>query len=380
MALTVSGCAQTQTNTTPTATRTPAQALVWQTLQSPTDYDAKDPKQSAVSIVRNDGSAAYACTMPASGLDPRVFVTTDRGASWYKAAPLPNAASMKFCQVRADDTDAQIAFADVSAQPAFDSVFHYATIDGGDTWHALPAGLTVEQSSTFDGGMLAVIDAPSYYQHPRLVFLNQLSWTWRLLDQAIADRGEAVTTFRQSIWTGALIVGAANQQGVHLWNAQWNGANVLHWTQTQAPAYTSWALEPRAENPMAPQKWAICIAQQLSGPGVPGIDCSSDGGATWNTAVPLPAAATNTSILGVTRDGDLLCLGGSDTLRTVYRLSPGASAWQALGRLPQTFAVYAIEPAYNSDEQIWSIPLNNEIADGTGNLYAATYSFDSPKK
>jgi hypothetical protein len=103
------------------------------------------------------------------------------------------------------------------------------------------------------------------------------------------------------------------------------------------------------------------------------IACSSDEGADW-IVLPDLAPENGVELAGIGSDGAALATISSNPV-TLFRMSPSAARWQALGALPQS-AVWITYAPTPSGGILWALPAESDGVSGAGPdnaIYSAPY-------
>ena len=385
----LAGCAQASStihvpSPTATATPLPPAPLSWQLAPQQLSIPAGMGSFPGAGLPTNfavapgDGNTAYACAVTlgagAREASASVWATHDRAAHWTEASnvasgQVSSASNMlRFCSMTVDQVDAKTAALVVVWQSTPDDfdLWHTSTLvtfDGGATWQLLTSAepAIIIQLATWQGNTYAIREVgvgcgsvcPVPGQRDLMVSRDHLR-TWQPIDQPIVASQQSGHPFFRAFWvnpsngeilteTDEDVAGGAEQ----LWDTRDGGQ---HWTHLPAPAIQSVVVEA----PAAGQPWRICGT--VVGTGSNPLTCSVDGGETWAAHPGLDsvvAIADDGAVLA-TLSGNPSAIGGSQQV-LLYRLSAGATAWQALGTTPLTTIWYAPAPGTGV---LWSLQLN----------------------
>ncbi len=356
----------------PTATATPsllpARPLTWQTVGM--------PAQGLPSVFANDGETAYICDVEAT---LRIWHTSDRGAHWIPARVVPNDSSMNECELVVDASDPSVAALAWSprgggAGDPFTGLM--TTVDGGATWQATPTTsfLRIDQLDSRGGVIYALretADSSNSVEYHLWASSDRMQ-TWRQIDRNLPP--EAFTGFWLQSDGQGIVVALSSGSDLHspseLFLSNDDGAS---WRPLDVPGNVppywsarSWPFGS-STNGIAIRsiqgQFHICVLDmtaQSSQASV--VNCSTDGGATWQSRAVFPAMPNTTTgssgpqraLVDMTSDGTLLGIGsdasGSEIL---YRLVANSDHWQSLGPLPEPVVVY--RPAPGSG-MLWTTP------------------------
>lgn len=353
----------------------------------------------SVAVSPVDGNLVYACSLSlANGHEPAVYTSHDRGDTWaFDKVAMSQAATE--CAVTPDEHDPQRAIwvagiPDAAGHLVAGSATAYQTTDGGQTWAQMTPmpdedilqlatangnsiALTYDTQSTgASSGATGNVNTPT-----RLVvsYNGMLSWLWA--DMAIVNSAQHV----QQFWLGydgtIYAMTAPNDGSIPrlLWTSSDDGKT---WQQIHTPDAADFFVQSTKDT-------TLLCALQLTGTDpntqLTGLTCSADAGADWaaRTVPMLPVSTTGGAgnaaiplVLGYLDDGALL---GETTQGTagryttsLYRLTPGATAWESLGTAPTTskapeYTGYVDSPTPGI---FWAV---GEDKNGQPAIYSAVY-------
>lgn len=349
LALSLAACGQTS-STSPQSGATAATATPLTALASgPTlDWHAITlPASGQLIVAPSDGDVAF--LYAASGGNERLWVTRDRGAHWSQTGAVPASSNGTYTGLVVDDTDPNVLVADVDtaklgASPQLDEESALASFDGGATWHALAGHQLVWQFASYHGQIYAARDAAttSGAEVRNLWVSDDGMRSWRVV-------GPPQTATNPSFWldprTGSLLAMDTFTNPPTLMRSD-NGGS--HWSQITVPPYTETVIVKPFATAAGSSPWLICSTASV-GPAPTGTNvrnllaCSSDGGQTWQDRPTLNLSQLSPKgftfiapmdAFALASDGSELATVTNVTEATnLYRLPPGASAWQTLGPL-----------------------------------------------
>jgi hypothetical protein len=313
-----------------------------------------------------DAMLAYECRAPDDGsvMPATVWVTRDGAHSWQRLADVATGDALGSCTVVPDAADPAFAVAETTPygfapiNPV--GTFHLlATRDGGAHWAPLTAppytiggvrpttsgsypvydtvrGLATFRSATYALFAAHVESATPLYS--ALAVSTDGLRTWTRIDLPF---GAMTENFWLNPATGVLLAQADLHGVTRAWapldtstdgGADWS---VLPGVPTDPAAYPFTYV---VQQPIANQPWHVCAVYsgpyptwQGTGPTPPPLlRCTSDGGRTWADRLGPELYA---QVLGIANDGSVLKV-SLDVPCRVYRLTPSANAWEALGQPP----------------------------------------------
>ena len=388
-----------QANPSPMSTLMPTQAptnlLSWKTVAFPPDLvNVRDFVDLAVAP--SDADTAYICndqTTPS-----QIWVTHDRGLSWQLTSSLPTTQSGE-CYLVVATTQPNLVVATDEYRPAGDTdpmdvySLDFASTDGGASWQDIGSNVGYGELATYQGMTYALavdLRAPTMNQWHLVASSNLLSW--REVDSAIVSFGgdhptsplpapvplapsashDEVNAFWLNPTNGELLA-----EGRNLWDSHDGGRN---WSELPLNdvygVYGQLVVQP----PAAGQPWHLCDTQQTNANPSQSynvLSCSSDGGQQWTSRQALNITIQTTVfqksdgkllhssqistlyLIGLEADGTLLAYVDDASTPTtpmapgIYRLSPGTSVWQRIGRAPLTARAYLASFMRFTSGAIW---------------------------
>jgi hypothetical protein len=358
----LTGCAQAPSvPRSPTATPTslPPAPLAWQAAAFPPGYNSLGAIHGPLAFAPSDGNTAYVCGVTGAGNQdsaPGVWVTHDRAAHWTRMADLPVSRTIGWCWIVVDSLNPAIAVAivswapnDLGPVPNFD--LDFATFDGGATWRQLggnPEPFLVKQLATRQGTTLAILDSGVGGGDIRLWISTDQMRTWQPVSGPWGPEGWGNPVVWVNPGSGAILL----QTGVdtaRLWGSTDGGQ---HWSRLKTPTLD--ATTVLVAPPAAGKPWQICgITPYSADPSNGGqLLCSQDGGQTWAQRPLLTVTLsgpkgsyTQTGYpFAMTDDGTVLAELVQPPPNALYRLPPGAVAWQSLGPIPSDDLATAVVP------------------------------------
>ncbi len=322
----------------------PGPAPAWETYSLPSGFVFFDVGNSfSVTVAPSDGDTAYGCTDPSQQRpEPiEVAVTHDRGAHWGLVSNIPVTTNGCF-SIAVDSLNPAIAAVYIDTNDT------WITFDGGASWR--PISASVEAMATSQGVTYAVI-APTGQQRTRLVVSRDQLRTWKYIDTGI-DPGIADPSIFE-MWRAAgssdlFVETWPNGLNQELWHSPDNGQ---HWKHISVPSpgqvggYLA-HYQPASHN------WWICAS-------LPQAYCSTNAGATWTQTpgLTIPGnGAFGLEAIALTSDGSILMDTVTDHFE-IYRLTPRATRWQDLGRLPSVGESLTYAPSAGGGA-LWDFPSN----------------------
>lgn len=339
---------------TPSVTSSPTSAptppplpLTWQSVALPAGFGTRWNYQFAPPSM--DGNTAYACAWPRESGDTSTaaWTTRDRGAHWAQVV-LPVGHVLIGCIPVADGNDPLVAlmwmsWAPLGAPPDPAQAADFVTYDGGASWQRLPAPLQhVPMLATWHGVTYAtgVSDKGS-----QLWVSSDHMRTWEPV-------GDGTLPVIGQIWVspGNGAVTAVQEPpggGVSIALQIWTSPDGHAWSRETTPKVVEVFGGPVLVGAGSP-RLALCGVDGLGL--APHLFCA-DASGTWVERPNLTITGTNTngqnitapgSPFAIASDGALLAAVAwpSPTDASLYRLSPGASAWQSLGTAPLSSVAY----------------------------------------
>ncbi len=356
---------------TPTASPTSVPspyALQWQPVHTPPGFNPRIQSTNIFAPSPADGRTAYACDEPLNATTsphPAVWVTHDLGTHWTQITDFP-ATPTGWCTLIVDQYDPNVVLLGLSSgspmqgPPGADHYF--ASLDGGVTWQAVPGlqGPNVIEMATAGGITYVVALSSSPTADGVLLASSDGLRTW----QSAAPRDSEVAQDAQELWvdpaSGALL--AETVPADQVTNLFTSGDGGQHWTRLSAAGMpTTGYFYVRASSG---QPWHICGAWSADATsGAPSqLTCSDDGGKTWTTRMIWNGDGPNVAHPGrtfiLTANGAVLATvvvpeASGPEVYQLWRLAPGASAWQSLGPVAQLTLAYSVQP---SPGRLWALP------------------------
>lgn len=364
------------------------QALDWQTRMAPESVIPPPGNQTynnGFAFSPTDANTAYICaTTNAINAPNTIWATHDGAKTWTHVGDIPYAGEVASCAITVDAADPLRLNVILSQQSLTlqSLVTNEISDDGGKTWRTLSDDVQLIGLVTRGSVSIAVaspwdsIVNANAKGRPWRLSLSRDDWrTWQPIDGALAAQGLIV----EKVWSrpgdGALLVEAAASStpttptatgaaSTHapisatyiysLWQSVDLGA---HWTPLPTPPNLIAIGGFVVAQPQGNAAWQACgFAPTGSGATQSElIGCTADGGQTW-TARPLPALKQSCGagcLQQQTPGEDGSALGSDGSLITtffagptdptvaqtlsmfhIFRLAPGASAWQDLGSQP----------------------------------------------
>jgi putative zinc finger protein len=378
------------TTVTPARTATPATArLTWAERTIPPGITLA---QNGVGFAMSPATSqnGWVCSL---GSDSKITIwgTTDQARSWRvmdHLTPLATPSPISSCYLVPDQVSPNILAMGLTWGAGAAGTLRmasYVSNDDGQTWSKLPGEVATPALATI-GQRTYVIMSSLQSPHTRLMVSDDGFHTWR----DVSPFG-AYTPF-EYLWpdpaTGDLLLGAGPIPDANvLWRTNDGGAA---WTQIALTnnvqlEYGSWL--PAAHH------WRICGVIQNTSDGQ--TLCTDDLGKTWSAydamtglvtcvdcakdkgGAPIITQDTCYSQPVIALDGSLLALcqpAGTVTQEqalkvNVYRLAPGAAAWQSLGPSPASGTAHVIgglsvtgDPSSSAGALWYTDPVANFLA------------------
>ncbi len=250
---------------------------------------------------------------------------------------------------------------------------NFVSTTGGATWQAIGSNWEYGELATYQGMSFALgVDLSSSSRSQRLTASDNLL-SWHDIDTDIVGYGDTVDSFWLNSADGDLLVSTANNTPgpaspvTNLWDSRDDGQQ---WTRLTVPSLTSEPLtnlQVVVQQQAAEQSWHICVSQQINADPPHSYNlmaCSNDGGLSWTQRSALNVTTNQTIfrksdgqlihytpvsqlyLIAFESDGSLIAAVDDASTSTtsipagIYRLSPGGSAWQRIGRAPRPFTSY----------------------------------------
>ena len=425
----MAGCASgsarshpTATVPAPTITPLPASPLTWQPIALPQGFTAERPATNALVVAPSDGATAYACFEPASAamLTPQLWATHDRAATWTPLT-LPTAlGGVGWCSLLVDQANPRLVVVGVSALAPGIADRYSVSLDGGASWQdfPVPVGGSLIKVASDNSATYALEDIAAVAgATSSLIVSTDHLHSWRAVDMGVATAGTGVTDFAVNPATGALLaqvgrvapitaMATATPAPATATASPTGGATAtpslpqfVLWLSADGGAHWSRASAPIAERivtqtPASGQAWRVCVtATDPSGVSPNQLACSTDAGKTWQTqsalsipyictvcTIPLGSQARRVApatLIALPSDGAALAIspdwyGAKTEIKGygLYRLTPGAVQWQALGPAPQPGVQYG---SVSGGSVLWALPTTTANLDPQGRVFIATY-------
>jgi Putative zinc-finger len=360
----------------------PGQPLVWQAVTMPPGFVAAHVLNDILAPSPANGQVAYACMTPLDGpsSDWHAWATQDAGQSWTALPAPPNAGSVGDCGLVADTGRAEVVALGIGRNgPPGPPDQVYLSTTGGTLWQAVPSGMEIISLATFAHAGLHIYAVtgstdPTSGATPRVQMSNDGGATWTPIDAGLVSQHVSPL----AVWVGRevgdlLVRGTTDTHAPALYHSSDGGATWRLWASVQPGLFS-------VAEPAPGLSWRICRLTQ-AGMVPTGLDCSltSQGplhftpippiaaapGAPWGYSQSVPTITTDGSLLAIAPDADPTATGANWML---YRLRPGASAWESIGPLPE----FTVTDAFTgSGDVLWAQPANGMELDPQGRVFIA---------
>lgn len=346
------------TPATTAAPTPPPLALAWQAVQLPAGFGTR--WSYLIAPAATDGETAYACGMPigAGETTTGAWTTHDRGAHWARVI-LPVGHVANACTPITDGNDSRVAvmwvtWGPLGAPPDATDAADFVTYDGGASWQRVPVALAHRP-------MLATWHGVTYGtgvadKGSQLWVTSDNMRTWQPV-------GDGTLPVIGQIWvdpgTGALTaVQEPPGGGVSVALQIWTSPDGHTWRRESTPKLAEVVSGPVTAGAASP-RLALCGLDSL---GQTANLLCADASGTWVGVPNLVLTGANASgqamtALGypfaIASDGALLATAAwpTPTDTALYRLTPGASAWQSMGAAPLPLVAFG---ATASGGVIWA--------------------------